>query len=182
MRFFELKDDVLVPNRWHIGEITMNTGAEPRLRAGLPFSGEALSAKIDQPGVELDFSLTSFAVPVVRVYLAEVIATIAGLDVQRIPLKLPGYNSFEVLNALRVVDCVDEHRSQFTKWTNKDHRADLTGQSRMITKLKLLVDQIPDEARFFRLNGWLVALIVSEPLKMAMERVGCFGARFVEVT
>ncbi len=34
----------------------------------------------------------------------------------------------------------------------------------------------------FRVEGWLVALIVSEPVKEAMEQIGCFGAKFVEVT
>jgi len=34
----------------------------------------------------------------------------------------------------------------------------------------------------FRVDGWRVALIVSEGLKQIIELVGCRGARFEEVT
>ena len=40
-----------------------------------------------------------------------------------------------VLNSLRVLRCIDEERSEFVKWTKQDHRADLAGQYRQITKL-----------------------------------------------
>jgi hypothetical protein len=78
-------------------------------------------------------------------------------------------------------DCLDEKRSEFTKWTKNDHRADLAGQYRMVTRLRILTEQVPRDAHFFRVEGWRIALIVSEGVKEAMERVGCLGAKFVEV-
>jgi hypothetical protein len=87
-----------------------------------------------------------------------------------------------VLNSLRVVRCLDEGRSEFIKWTEDDHRADLAGQYRQVTKLVLERSAIPVDAHFFRIDGWLVALVVSEVVKDAMERVGCFGAKFIEVS
>lgn len=43
-------------------------------------------------------------------------------------------------------------------------------------------NDVPSDAHFFRVEGWVVALIVSEAVKEAMERVGCMGAKFMELT
>ena len=51
----------------------------------------------------------------------------------------------------------------------------------MVTRLRIDVSRVPRDADIFRVEGWLVALIVSERLKAAMEAVGCRGAKFVEV-
>lgn len=41
---------------------------------------------------------------------------------------------------------------------------------------------IPEDASFFRIDGWIVALIVSERVRAAMEQAGCRGAKFIAVT
>ncbi len=86
-----------------------------------------------------------------------------------------------MLNAVRVIRCLDEKRSEFIKWTEHDHRADLAGKYRQVTKLVLIPGAIPPDAHIFRVDGWEVALIVSEVVKVAMESVGCFGAKFTEL-
>jgi hypothetical protein len=181
VRFFELEDDVHVAGRWHLGQVLGAGGEEPRLRAGIAYVGGELSGWIDKPGGELDFQLTSFAVPVLRTRLAAKVECIAGQDIQRIPLALRGHDGFEVMNALRTVACLDEERAEFTKWTEMDRRPDKAGHYRMVTRLRIDVGQVPREVDIFRVEGWLVALIVSERLKAAMEAVGSRGARFVEV-
>ena len=181
MRFFELEDDVHVGGRWHLGQVLGAGGKEPRLRVGIAYAGGELSGRIDRPGGELDFQLTSFAVPVLRTRLAAKMDCVAGPDIQRIPLALGEHDGFEVLNALRTVACLDEGRSEFTKWTDKDRRSDRIGHYRMVTRLRIDVSRVPRDADIFRVEGWLVALIVSERLKAAMEAVGCRGAKFVEV-
>lgn len=183
MKYFELLDDISLLNRWHLGEVTLNDGIEPRLRAGIPFEQTGnLTAPVTRPGRVLDFSLTSFAVPVATRQLAEVVAAVAGPDVQKLPVDIAGQAGMMVLNAVRVIRCLDEGRSEFIKWTKQDHRADLAGQYRQVTKLVLDSRAIPSDAHFFRVEGWLVALIVSEAIKNAMEREGCLGAKFIEVT
>jgi hypothetical protein len=201
-RFFDLMDDVTVPRRWHIGEVLRSDGSEPLLRSGVVFESEhgdqrlrspaaaardsrtrpLLTAELTHPGRPLDFCLTSFAVPVARQTLAEVVAGVVGADVQDIPIRVDNQLGFSVLNALRVVRCLDEDRSEFIKWTERDHRSDLAGKYRMVTQLRLDPRRIPEDAHFFRLKDWEVALIVSEQVKVAMERVGCLGAKFEEVT
>lgn len=182
MRYFELLDDMTVPERWHLGSIHTSDGTEPRLRVGIWCEHNSLVTKVSHPGVELDFCLTSFAVPVARRSLSETIEAVGDRDVQRLALSIPGHEDFEVVNVLRVVKCLDESRSEVTKWSASDHRPDLAGQYRMVTRLRVLRDAIPSNAQVFRIEGWLVGLVVSQTVRESMEKSGCIGAKFVEVT
>lgn len=182
MKYFELFDDVSVPNRWHLGVVTLADGTEPRLISGAPLDPESdVAIPISRPGRALDFSLTSYAVPVANRSVAVAIASIAGSDLQIVPAEISGHERMVVLNVLRVVKCLDEIESEFIKWTKQDHRADLAGQYRQVTKLVLDLDAIPPDAHIFRIEGWVVGLIVSEQVRHAMERVGCVGAKFIDV-
>lgn len=154
----------------------------PPLWEGIPFAGGELRVDAHRPGRALDFCLTSFAVPVVREHLAAAIQTLVQGDVQRLPLLVRGQSGFEVLNVLRVIECVDEARSVFLKWTRTDHRADLAGQYRSISTMHLLPQALPDDAHIFRIKDWPMGLIVSERIKLTMEAAGCLGAKFVDVT
>jgi len=107
---------------------------------------------------------------------------VAGADIQCIPVTIGGQSGIMVLNALRLIRCVDEQRSVFEKFTIDDPvRPDKAGQYRYFDKLVLDRRAIPPDAHFFRIDGWRIALIVSEVVKNAMERVGCYGAEFVEL-
>lgn len=181
--YFELHDDLAVSGRWHLGEIVSPNGSEPALRSGVPVAVDApLSVAVTHDGVALDFSLTSFAVPIATTALADAICAVAGPDVQRLPVRVAGGHAMEVLNATRVLRCLDETRSTFTKWTDHDHRADLAGQYRQVTTLVVDAEQIPPDAHFFRVSGWPIALVVSLRVKAAMETAGCLGARFTSVS
>jgi hypothetical protein len=172
-----------IAGRWHIGEIRTSAGVEPLLDAGKRFDdGPPLFGELTSPGRHLDFFLTSFAVPVSSRAVAAAVSAVAGPDVQCIPVEIPGHPGMYVLNALRVLRCVDEQRSEFMKWTSQDHRADLAGQYRQVTRLVLDPTSVPPDAHFFRVDGWLVALIVSEDVKRGIERAGCTGAKFIDVT
>jgi hypothetical protein len=182
MRYFKLSDDVAIDGRWHIAEVTTNDGWEPDLSDGSRFGGGGLTGAVSHRGNPLDFCLTSFAVPIARTPVAQAIEAIAHGDVERIPVAIVGHLGFEVLNARRVIECLDEGRSEFAKWTKDDHRPELAGHYRMVVGLKVRSNEIPPDAHFFRVARWKVALIVSEHVKLAMERTGCRGARFVDVT
>lgn len=178
-KFYHLRDDILVPGRWHLGEVVDSEGSEPLLDSCLPFAGDkALSLGVTHSGVALDFSLTSFGVPIAKDRLANVIQAKAGSDVQCISVLIKDKPEFSVVNVLRLVPCLDEERSQFIKWKHHDHRADLVGQHRQVTKLHVNSQMIPRNAHCFRIEGWLSGLIVSEAIKVAMEKDGCFGAVF----
>jgi hypothetical protein len=181
-RYFDLMDDVTIPGRWHLGDVLAEDGSEPRLRAGIPFGGGRLVVPVHHPGIVLDFCLTSFAVPIASAALARAVAAVAGDDVECLPVEIAGQHEMMVLNATRLVRCLDESRCEFIKWTKEDHRADLAGQYRQVSKLMLDPLSIPADVHFFRVEGWRVALIVSEAVKVAMERAGCQGAQFEQVS
>jgi hypothetical protein len=139
-----------------------------------------LRADVHHIGHVLDFCLTTFGVPIATNALADAIRSISGSDIQGIPITISGQSGMIVLNAMRVIRCVDEHRSEFQKFTKDDPvRPDLAGQYRHISKLVLDMGAIPPDAHFFRVKDWEVGLIVSEVVKYAMERVGCVGAEFI---
>ncbi len=185
MRYFRLIDDMSMRmrRRWHVGDIFLPDGTEPRLRAGLPLDDtRPLHATVTHAGYVLDFCHTSFAVPIATKAVADVIHSIAGTDVQCIPVTISGQSGMLVLNAIRLIRCVDESRSEFQKFTVDDEvRPDLAGQYRYISNLVLDRHAIPPDAHFFRVKDWEVALIVSETVKDAMQRVGCYGAEFTEL-
>jgi hypothetical protein len=118
---------------------------------------------------------------VVNNRIADTANAVVGADVQFVPVGIAGQDGMLVLNALRVLCCLDEEHSEFVKWTKQDHRAELAGQYRQITKLVLNNAAIPHDVHVFRIEGSLVELVVSEAVKDAMERVGCLGANFIEL-
>lgn len=182
IRYFRLRDDMTIRGRWHLAEVLLPKGAEPPLDSGIQLRDNGrLHAAVSHTGRVLDFCLTSFNTPVATTELAQTVSRVAGPDVQCLPLEIAGQAGWSVLNAVRVIRCLDESRSEFLKWTKDDHRSDLAGQYRQVTKLVLNATGIPGDAHFFRVEGWLVALVVSEAVKQAMESAGCSGAKFIEL-
>jgi hypothetical protein len=183
MKYFELYDVVEIPERWHLGDVLSEDGTEPDLSCGIPYlQQEALRSSMTYGEKALDFCLTSFAVPIGTRRVADAIGKIAGADLQSIPVDIRGAYGMMVLNATRVVRCLDETKSEFIKWTAQDHRSDLAGQYRQVTRLVIDPNRVPPAAHFFRIEGWLVALVVSEAVKSALLEAGCLGAKFVQLT
>lgn len=182
MRYFRLRDDMTIQGRWHLSAVRLQTGVEPLFDVGVPLSVSGpIEATVSRTGRVLEFSLTSFNVPIATSRLADAVSTIAGADLQCLPVDVAGQAGMMVLNSVRVIHCLDESRSEFIKWTKQDHRADLAGQFRQVTRLVLAPGVIPLDAHFFRIGGWSVALVVSEVVKEAMESTGCLGAKFTEL-
>jgi len=65
-------------------------------------------------------------------------------------------------------------------WKPEDGRPEKVGSYRVIDDLRIDPSKVQG-AHLFRPWGWLVALIVSEELKVAMEALGGIGPDFVEV-
>jgi hypothetical protein len=179
-RYYRLLDDIHFPNRWHL--------EAPRLQGldVLPShftTGSFFQQPVDvevmpDSGVPFDFTLAAFDVPVVSSRMAATISELVGEDVQMIAVSIPGHNSgYSILNALRLIPCLDESKSKFTKWKASDGRPDKVGQYRMV--VQLFIDPMrAGNAHVFRIAGWDVPLIVSESVKHAVEEEGCLGVVF----
>jgi hypothetical protein len=185
MRYFRLNDDIDVADRWHLGDVSGNPGPVPDLLDVRQLPADLqLTVPVTRPGRHLDFSLTSFGVPVASQEVTEVIASIAKADVQVVRIAIHGdrhSREYFVPHCLHELECLDESKSDFVKWTEADGRPELAGQYRMVTRLSINRRVLPSDAHFFRIAKWPVVLVVSEVVRQAMERAGCFGAKFEEI-
>ncbi len=133
-------------------------------------------------GQPLDFTLTSFNLPIVSRPLARSMKELAGTDLEVLPVELDSHPGYFALNPLLVVECLDEKRTHFLKWKAEDGRPDRVGQYRSVTDLYIESSRVPDRAHVFRVAGWEVALVVSETMRGVMENAGARGAVFTAVT
>lgn len=183
MRYYDLTDDVHIASRWHLGDVRLSDGADVRLLSGKRLSLLApATVEVTVKGRPLEFCLTSFAAPIAVTSLAQAMANLAGPDLEVVPVRIDERGEYAAVNATRVIPCIDETRSVCMKWTKRDHRADLAGQYRMVGNLHIVARAVPSDVHVFRIDGWPVALVVSEAMKLAMEKQGCFGAKFTDVT
>ena len=182
-RFYEIVDDMYITGRWYLDDPVTDEGCGPHeFKAGKP--AHILSTptiEIRHPGLALDYTRTSFAVPVASQRLAEAFARVAGPALQCIPVRVGSREGYQVLVATRLVRCLDESRSDFIKWTEADGRPDRMGGYRMVTKLHIDTTIVPSDTHIFRIAGWRVALIVSSEMMEVAQVVGAVGPKFIPV-
>jgi len=186
-RYFDLADDVYLPGRWELGHPLDQAGhqlEDPwQFRVGEPVRFEGhVQLPLKRPGTPLDFSHAAFSIPVVHVRVASLLAEIAPNDVEIVPVGIEGQpDQFCILNATRLVRCIDDKTSgEVRYWRPEDGRPEKTGQYRAVYRMRIDPSKVGD-AKVFRTWGWTVALIVSEEIKEALERIGATGAKFKEV-
>jgi hypothetical protein len=177
--YYDLTDDMHLNGRWHLGRVFNDEGCDDSdFKMGrLAQIRSRPIVELSVPGVPLDFSLTGINVPVISARFAEVLRPVVGADVQFIPTQVGDRHGYEIMNVLRLIDCIDESRSEFIKWTEKDHRADLAGQYRAVPKLKLASERIPSNVNIFRIKYWTVAIIVSDVFVEAARSIAAVGIK-----
>jgi hypothetical protein len=184
-RFFDLADDVNVPQRWHLDTPIDNEGRKVHdwdFKRGTPVQVEGrLKIPIELPGMPLDFSEAGLRIPVVHGKVASMLAERAPGDVQLIPADIEGQpGQYFVLVATRLIRCIDEEASEVSFWTPAHGVPDKVGQYMGVDRLRIDKAKVGN-AQVFRLEGWSGTLIVSEQIKDALERMGATGTRFEEV-
>ncbi|GEN11343.1 hypothetical protein SAMN05443572_114191 [Myxococcus fulvus] len=186
-RYFSLEPD-MQRGRWSLDEPLDGQGREMEsfreFTSGRPshVSGR-LSIPIDVPGRPLEYSTAGAALtPVVHIKVATLFAELAPDDVQWIPVAIQGFpDTYQILVATKVVRCIDDKASrEVLLWKPEDERPDKLGQYRSVAGLRIDRTKVGD-AKVFRTWGWTVALIVTEDIKLAMERANVTGAKFEEV-
>ncbi|RKG78383.1 hypothetical protein D7W82_32530 [Corallococcus sp. CA049B] len=136
------------------------------------------------PGTRRDFVFSSIEeTPIVSEAVATIFKTLASGDVQLFPVSVEGASDpFFVVNATRVIDCIDEARCrEVHHYAEDDPSPDYPGEYNWIYGLR--IDPSKTEgAQAFRLKKFKVAFIVSEDVKNALEAVGNLGVSFERVT
>ena len=186
-RYFKLTENKQA-GTWYLGDPLDESGQEVEdpwmYTAGRPIPAEGrLSIPIDEPGRPLDFSIAGVgATPIVHVRVASVFTELAPDEVQLIPVDLKGHpDQYLILVATKLIRCIDDTASrEVLYWKPEDDRPDKLGQYRSVAGMRIDLTQVGD-ATVFRTWGWDVALIVSEGIKAALERVKPTGVKFTEV-
>ncbi|WP_051256757.1 imm11 family protein [Cystobacter fuscus] len=181
-----MRGDVHVPGRWYIqGPLdTQGNRIIPwELEQGRPVHLEGMPLlSVRYPGLALDYTESASATIVSRrfVYLCERLGIQS--EVQFIPARVEGQaEPYFILNALRIIRCVDEARcEEIAFWEPRHGDPERVGHYRNVAGLKIDPTKVED-ANIFRPWGWTVVLIVSERVKLAIEKEGLTGARFIEV-
>jgi hypothetical protein len=181
-RFFDLADDVYVPNRWHLDTPIDSQGRKVfdwNFTRGRPVHVEGrLKIPIEIAGMPLDFSEAGIGIPVVHGKVASMLAKRAADDVQFIPADIEGWpEQYFVLVATRLIRCIDEKASKVQFWTAEDGVPDRVGQYWAVDDMRIDKSKVGN-AKVFRPEGWEVALVVAEEIKNAMEAMGATGTRF----
>jgi hypothetical protein len=143
-----------------------------------------IKAPIKKQGERRTFMFAGIEhVPIVSEAVADVFRTLAPDDVQLFPATLDGESErYFIVNAVKVIDCIDEANCrEVHHYTEEDPFPEYAGEYRWIRGLR--IDPSKTEgARVFRPKRFKAALIVSEEIKNALERVGSLGVSFERVT
>ena len=187
-RYFKLSENVYAPGRWHLDDPVDAHGQA--VGPGIFGRGEPthverrLRLPLYRPGKPLDFSfLTGTTIPVVHARVASILEKLAPSDVQLFPVTIDGQQNQEyfIVNATRAIRCIDDqHSEEVEHWRPEDGDPLKVGQYVSVSGMQIDPERV-GEARVFRTWGWLVALIVVDEIKEAIERLGVTGAEFTAV-
>ncbi|MCK8497623.1 MULTISPECIES: imm11 family protein [Myxococcus] len=186
-RYFSLKENVQAGN-WYLGDPQDEAGAEVEdiweFTRGRPgrLAGR-LTFPVDEPGKRLDYTTAGVAmIPIVHVRVANIFAELAPDDVQLVPVGVQGCpDQYVMLVVTKLVRCIDDKASrEALVWKPEDERPEKLGQYRSVAGMR--IDRTKaGAARVFRTWGWEIAVIISEDIKVALERAKVTGAKFEEV-
>ncbi|HYO54800.1 imm11 family protein [Archangium sp.] len=187
-RYYDIFDDKYIPGRWHLRMPRYNEGEGDLFDTWRFNEGRVL--EIERPirlsvkpaGVALDFS-HALGIPIVHRRVVSLFERLGmQKEVQFIPVEVEGQaEPWFILNALQVIRCIDDARcEEVFYWRPEDGEPDRVGQYKNVRGLKVDPAKVGD-AHIFRPWGWLVVLIVSERVKVAMEAEGITGTEFIEV-
>jgi hypothetical protein len=184
-KYFQMADDVESPGRWFLGSPVdrhRNEVDPELLRVARPVKvATPLTISVRRRGYPLDWTFADFDMPVVKGPVEEVLREIVANEVEMHRALVEGYEGeFVVANVLTKRRCVDEANSEYLKWTPADDRPDKLGQYRQFTRLRIDPTAAGD-ADIFRVDGWLIAIIVSEKIKNRLEEEGVTGVVFTPV-
>lgn len=180
----------ILPNRnetsWFLGEpMVGRIQLDAReFTSAKPYEGPLAGLVIprDRRGGPSVFSFGAFDMPVVTDPVRSALDEMVRPYVQWVPTRVEGASaSFFIMNVLAAPDCIDELRTEGSKWPATGHRADLVGRYRGVVRL-VLDEQRAKPFKMFRVGGWEVALIVDHDLMKVVSGLAEESLLFEPVT
>ncbi|CAI8817198.1 MULTISPECIES: imm11 family protein [Pseudomonas] len=187
MKYYLLREDVQFPERWYLGDIKHCNNwlfIDPPSEYMEPCT---YALEVLEEGVSLDFSLAGYAsVPILSEKARDALVGIPDVDepymnVVLEPVTVAGEHAHDrhyVMIVETQLDCVDESRSAFKKYeVNDPVRPDRAGEYSVF--LSLVIDPARVQGKhIFRVKKHSGALIVSEEVKLRLERADLSGMLF----
>ncbi len=180
---FDVRPDFTrFPGQWFLDEPLSVDGTEIDAREfteGVAYRGmRPATVPIANMGKEVAFHLGAFDMPVVSRAVGETITRIAGSDVEVFPIDVPtAKGNYSILNVICRLECLDESRSEFTRWKEEDRRPDRLGDYHVISTIRVNAERTGSH-HIFRLRDWPLALLVSDTLRDALEGIPNLGIDF----
>lgn len=187
MKYYRMSFDDSVADACYLSRLrTQYESVDPRLFTSgqrLGERGPTFILSVEKNGRVLDVNFSGFDMPVVSSSVLEAISSTVGSDIETFRVCIDGVDdaSMHIMNVVHTVDCFDRDRSFFTEWQEGEFRNDKVGKPKMVVSLAILPDRAGGH-HIFRVKDWLVALIVSDVVREALQTLGAEGARFTPVT
>ncbi len=171
-----------VPDMWYLSEpmdIDGNDLDAREFSEGATYRGPTPThVPIGKEGRRLAFNFGAFDMPIVSRDVLQMIERIAPQDVQSFPVCVAGTDeSFHIVNVIAALDCLDEDRSEFIRWEEKDNRPDRLGSIHVMSTLCVDPTRVGDH-HIFRIEDWPFPLLVSSTLKGALQQLPNLGVVF----
>jgi hypothetical protein len=182
--YFKITPDFTFDDQCLLSEPLGNDGRElhpTHITQPRPISPQAAShADIISPGALLGLNLTAGCFPIVRKDISEQVSKFCGGELQRLKINISGDENFELWNVLKCVDCIDEERSDFSRWTADDGILEKIGDYRFnVLKIKHAAAQAH---HLFRVLHCESVLVCSSAIKEIIECFKGHGKKFVNLT
>lgn len=169
MNYYRLHDkNSAYPDRWYLGSPVTADGHE--LDAQMFLAGEPvgnlgpLRLPITRPGAHQEFTMAAFEMPVLATSFIDEVQRVAPGDFQTIPVTIDGERrDYSIINVVRRIKCLDESRSTIVRWPVDAAVPDLAGTYLTLSDIQIDPAKV-GSAQMFRIEGWVAALIVSEPV------------------
>ncbi len=183
-KFFKLVEDIYIPNRWYPGKILDVDNWAFSLPRPVAHNQAPFELTISQDGDQTDYSQAgSCAVHIGNDRVVEILSKYKKVEFFPLLIKKPRYKgNYHAIKVHEYLDCLDESQSEFQVFTENDPiRPDLAGQYHSIITMRIDVRKISDDTHIFRLSKDRITLIVSENIKIALEKEDITGCWFIEV-
>ncbi|NTX10885.1 hypothetical protein HUA76_08825 [Myxococcus sp. CA056] len=187
-RYFRLNEAVQA-GHWSLGALMDGQGQEledtTEFTSGRPVvhAPATLKLRVREQGRRRDFNMVGAGrTPVVHLRMSSLFAEYAPQEVQLLPVNVKGGSGeYHVLVATRLIRCIDDKASkEIQVWKPEDARPDKADHYRGVIGMRIDPMKVGG-FQVFRTWGWSEALIVSEHIKLVLERARVTGADFEEV-
>ncbi len=191
MNYYEVVLDETIEDEWHLEGPVRHSG-DAVLDFWPLISGEHvepslyrdINAPIQYKGRQTNFTLGAYLIPYVSQEIADVVRGFAPSDVALLPCLIGGADSgFQILVVEKKLKCLDMERSEVSLYEAEDLESDDKRVGTLSGIVTLVIDprKVDKNDHIFRLEEELSRLIISSPLKDALESKHVAGVEFIPV-